>query len=108
MPGVEECDGRCCELIQLAGMPALKGSTGINGRPGDRELIIGMLAPVGPDIEGTLRYVCLNFDQESRKCKIYESRPEMCYDYPYLSKCEYCGGEFPEEIKEQIRRERGL
>lgn len=37
-------------------------------------------------------FTCRNWDEESRLCKIYETRPQMCRGYPYGKLCEHgCG-----------------
>lgn len=34
-------------------------------------------------------YTCKNYDGEKGQCKIYETRPNMCRNYPYASPCGY-------------------
>ena len=34
-------------------------------------------------------YTCKNFDKKTRKCTIYEIRPQMCREYPYGRGCNY-------------------
>ena len=41
-------------------------------------------------------WTCVNFDKESRLCKIYESRPYMCRKYPEDHSCGYSGCNFKE------------
>lgn len=37
-------------------------------------------------------FTCKNWDEESRLCKVYETRPQMCKGYPYGNVCEHgCG-----------------
>ena len=33
--------------------------------------------------------VCRFLDRETRKCTVYEARPEICRDYPGLKRCGY-------------------
>lgn len=33
--------------------------------------------------------VCINFDQEKRRCTVYESRPGVCRSYPESKHCGY-------------------
>ena len=33
--------------------------------------------------------VCMFFDQEKRRCNVYESRPGVCREYPDSSRCGY-------------------
>ncbi len=34
-------------------------------------------------------YTCKHYDKKSRKCTIYEMRPQMCREYPYGRSCNY-------------------
>lgn len=36
-------------------------------------------------------YTCKNYDTATGNCKVYETRPHMCSDYPYGSSCKYMG-----------------
>lgn len=37
-------------------------------------------------------FTCKNWDEDSRLCKIYETRPQMCKGYPYGQVCQHgCG-----------------
>lgn len=37
-------------------------------------------------------FTCKNWDEDSRLCKVYETRPSMCKGYPYGKPCEHgCG-----------------
>ena len=38
------------------------------------------------DIFGT---ICVFFDQDTRRCGIYEARPQTCRDYPGVKRCGY-------------------
>ena len=33
--------------------------------------------------------VCTFFDQDARRCGVYEARPKVCRDYPDSSRCGY-------------------
>lgn len=35
-------------------------------------------------------YTCKNWNEETRECGVYESRPDMCATYPYGSPCYHC------------------
>jgi Fe-S-cluster containining protein len=54
-------------------------------------------------------FTCKNWDEETRLCKIYEDRPQMCRDYPYGKECQHgCGLEcgVPSEERQKIREEK--
>lgn len=47
-------------------------------------------------------FTCKNWDEESRLCKVYETRPQMCKGYPYGKLCEHgCGFEGGTPLKTQ-------
>jgi Fe-S-cluster containining protein len=53
-------------------------------------------------------FTCRHWDEETRLCRIYEDRPQMCRDYPYGQECQHgcgvtCGVSSEERIK--IREE---
>lgn len=44
-------------------------------------------------------YMCSNWNEETRRCNIYEDRPPMCSAFPYGEPCRYgcsCVGERPD------------
>lgn len=41
--------------------------------------------------EGMALYKCKNWDEDTKLCTKYESRPDMCAAYPYERPCEHCG-----------------
>lgn len=110
------CPAYCCVVLPIVG--TLEEIADDTEDP-DSPLIASMLEPLthrqavarakkfdvptpirkhekGPD---TLWYRCRNWDEETRLCRIYESRPEMCRDYPYHRGCHNgCGYEPPKEI----------
>lgn len=54
----------------------------------------------GRESDGHL-YTCRHFDDDTRLCRIYERRPEMCRDFPYAQEggCEYeCGYSAPLDV----------
>lgn len=38
---------------------------------------------------GIYHYTCKHFDKKTSNCTIYESRPQVCVDYPYGRPCNY-------------------
>lgn len=77
--------------------PYLKGNHVINSRHNyeDMDTIMNMVIPISPSREKLNShigesaskngnwYTCKNFDKETRNCKIYNTRPRMCRDFPY-------------------------
>ena len=62
---VPECTGLCCSSFTL-GEPELSD-------PFIRDMLIDL---------GDGHYSCKHWDTETRLCRIYEQRPQMCRDYP--------------------------
>ena len=96
------CSGQCCEGFVLSGPGrslhrddvdrALKlrkwgrvlvGKADVTGSNVD---VFQMVRPVEDDIDENgneyTRFTCVNFDTETRNCRIYDSRPPMCRLYP--------------------------
>lgn len=94
---------------------SIKGNKAINSRSGfqDIQIVAEMVISISPSREKLEShigesagkngnwYTCRNFDKETRNCKIYDSRPRMCRDFPYgilaendKTKCYYksCNG----------------
>lgn len=56
---------------------------------------------LGEDTEGHW-YKCRHWDEDTRLCTIYDSRPTMCRDFPYARKCDYgCDYRPPPSIIQQ-------
>lgn len=101
------CDGRCCERFFFPLTPedlATKAGCIERGeetyKDGAEEFltIANMLIYLEPDDKpneetGDLGawYTCKNWDTETRRCMIYETRPMMCRGYPYGKECTSCG-----------------
>jgi len=44
-------------------------------------------------------YACRHWDEETRLCRIYEHRPQICRDFPYDEECRHgCGYRPPPEV----------
>lgn len=108
------CDGSCCERFFLPLKPDEVWSYYEEYLRGEREdkhadikLIGPMVIPLddegldGEDAKRGFWYTCKHWDKDTRLCKIYEFRPKMCRDYPYISPCVYCGWVNEEYIEEQ-------
>lgn len=71
------------------------------GAHSEQHQVANMLVSLGEDFVGPCRhsygptgarsywYRCRNYDTESRLCTAYDSRPDMCRNYPYRSTCRY-------------------
>jgi Fe-S-cluster containining protein len=61
------------------------------GRPGEAAVLADMLIPLGTstygDGEKSFLYTCRHHDTETGDCRIYETRPMMCSEYPYGNEC---------------------
>jgi Fe-S-cluster containining protein len=55
----------------------------------DGQQIVAMLTPRDPL---TTTFGCSNYDAVSRRCTIYDVRPQVCVLYPNGPACPYCGG----------------
>ena len=97
---VPSCDGRCCSSFYLStSLPelweqyqqAILGTLDYSDNSIEDIMIIApMIYEVEVGEEGQ-KYSCRHWDRETFKCKIYDKRPTMCRDYPYQTKCDYCG-----------------
>lgn len=95
----DRCTGHCCERFYLPWTPAeLKRRA--KDHPDDKQL--NQVAEMVIFLEyGTNKhslrpgqhfgnwYTCKNFDTKTRGCTIYETRPDMCREYPYSEPCDY-------------------
>ena len=86
---LSKCDGRCCELFALSKPHEhlIAHQTDIQ----DGETIAGMVISQGQSNDGVWLFSCQHFDTDSRRCRIYEQRPDMCRRYPYDGRCGFCG-----------------
>lgn len=116
------CDGRCCSLFTYT-VPleqiADRYAAG-EGAAGDLQLL-ELLYPLTPEeareralrfkVEGLFGsgiakdqppengyYSCRAWDEETRLCTIYDTRPQMCRGYPYGRGCQHgCSYEVGED-----------
>ena len=82
------CTGECCSDFILSQAP--------NSDTPDDKLIRAMVIPNG---KGKGHFTCRFWDEETRLCLIYQSRPQMCRDFPdaYSGPCSFCGWTQDEE-----------
>lgn len=119
---VNACDGRCCAVFPFHRTPTdmreswsdFSDDISVDGRNGlDCLMIADMLIPLATDeakdrceqfgidpkyvdlyeAEGMQGYTCKNWNEETRECGVYESRPDMCATYPYARECFHCGSD---------------
>lgn len=78
------CTGDCCacfyldEDVQLAIM---------NGQEPDDQKIRVMIIP----LDGEGHFTCRHWDAETKLCGIYETRPQICRDFPDEDGCDNPG-----------------
>jgi Fe-S-cluster containining protein len=108
----DRCTGRCCESFTLTGIGYTPGEIDafLRMRATDgvqiadmviplRRIVAGAEVPNGSQASceptgGGWVFTCKHFDLVNRDCGIYETRPGMCRDFPYGSRCEHgerCG-----------------
>lgn len=101
------CNGKCCEKFYLHLTPEQIQETYQyyvdTGRDIHDISIIGpMVQPLEKDSESSgWWYTCKHWDQETKLCNIYISRPQMCRDYPYRDACNNCGWLNKEYVESQ-------
>ena len=107
------CTGQCCERFFLPRSPLELWTqyedwliAGMSSEL-DIDKIAPMVTPLEQEGSGYW-YSCKHFDTETRLCKIYESRPNMCRDYPYDSPCRYCGLENEDYQSREVLPEGGV
>lgn len=89
------CTGQCCAAFPLTITDADDLSGVVDGEqirsmivPITAEEAVERMARLYPDSPVEMRdvdkqwYRCIHWDEETRLCKIYEDRPQMCRDYP--------------------------
>jgi Fe-S-cluster containining protein len=100
---VSNCDGRCCAVFYL---PVNHYEAGRWPYFSEGEQIAGMVVSLTP-VAAELRrvrfgipypfrayhaYTCVHWDEDTRLCREYETRPLMCSEFPYDSPCPHgCG-----------------
>lgn len=69
----------------------------------DAEQIHAMLIPLGK-VRGQELFTCRHFDKDEGNCTIYETRPQMCRDFPGPNLCPYrnCASHGPQNIVRRI------
>lgn len=108
------CGGQCCAVFWIPNYDDLRERP---ERYDDGAYILDMLRPLtreqarvrgllhGVEVskllrpsrnEGAILATCKHWDEETRLCGAYESRPRMCLDYPYGNGCSHgCDYDIP-------------
>lgn len=102
------CVGHCCKAFFLPYSKEEMERKTKEGcfSPSDSQ-VAGMIIPLGnftqlsPELqamfppgehdESSNFYTCKNHDIVTGNCRVYETRPAMCKDYPYGHSCKYIG-----------------
>lgn len=105
----DRCTGNCCnEFVMTIGDSVEAIRTRLLTNVYDGHFIADMLIPIRPLVAGSKLpngdvlkaedvgtrcigwvFTCKHFDREKRACTVYESRPNMCREYPYGKPCEH-------------------
>lgn len=105
------CSGHCCRRFTLLYSPeelAIFRQRTADGEATceDIEIIEPMVIylgkhnydpQLGTPVDAPMHhYTCKNFDEASGDCRIYETRPGMCRNFPYDGSCRFrgCTSEF--------------
>lgn len=106
---VPGCTGACCDPVKLPAAEYVRLRLD-PGSVNDGEVLVDMLrgapsagdlldlavvdrlkARAGQERAVLLHLTCRHFDQASRRCGIYDRRPQMCSSFPNGGPCEFCG-----------------
>lgn len=94
----EILDGGYAEAVQIARMvvPLSDEAAAVRARRFGiaEERVARMVAQDGDHL-----YTCRWWDEASRLCTTYATRPGMCRDYPYDFTCEHCAYEAPADVQ---------
>lgn len=52
---------------------------------------------LAPDEPPATFFTCRHWDEGTRLCTAYETRPQMCRRFPYAKECHACGGRLDPE-----------
>jgi Fe-S-cluster containining protein len=109
------CNGQCCVAFPLSG-PLWRVKSMHRDADGffkiSKEEAAARHREVGvfrgsPDdaYSGQDYHTCSHLDPETRLCRIYERRPDICSGYPYGTGCAYCDYELtPMELALYVHR----
>jgi Fe-S-cluster containining protein len=91
-----QCTGQCCQRIVVLGLTYQDIREKAFANPEWKEIqqlrkMLHTIERVDDERYHGDIFACKNWDPETRLCKIYETRPNMCRIFPYDMKCRYCG-----------------
>ena len=87
---MSRCTGHCCRRFPIGDSTPEQWADPLwFGKAKDGQFIADMLISLGTDDTGKYHYTCRHFNVETGNCMAYESRPDMCRDYPYGNPCEH-------------------
>ena len=102
----DRCRGGCCRAFYLPVTPEeILGRRFYDGRVRDGRQIAEMVRHLGrfqagqtptPMLDAPSRtagdyYTCINLDEPTGNCRIYDHRPDLCRTYPNGGRCQYEG-----------------
>jgi len=86
-----KCTGECCEVFFLP-LSSQKELDELTNKVEQHELLQKLFR----HDEGN-NFTCTAWDPKTKKCTVYDSRPNLCARYPYGRECAYCGAKTDEE-----------
>lgn len=94
---VKECTGQCCEELYVD-IFNIERDNDTYGQDSEHKLYDEMLifSRISPE-HGEPLFHCSFWDKDTRKCGIYDRRPQMCSKFPYTGACQWCGGRLTTE-----------
>jgi Fe-S-cluster containining protein len=105
------CTGGCCAVFPVGGLTYAELEARYY-RIKDGATIFDMVRPLAPEeartraatfgvsVPSQSAFMCVRWDEETRRCTRYEERPEMCSDYPYAGECDHgCGHREPDHVR---------
>jgi Fe-S-cluster containining protein len=87
---MSSCTGKCCEdfcvgTSRFKDLEDLATQSPLSEIPDIVEMLI-----VIDHREDHDRYTCRHWNPQTHLCMIYDTRPDMCRQYPYEGTCEHC------------------
>lgn len=101
---MDRCTGHCCRQFFLPVRPGELAERAAEENDSEIRTVARMAIPIAREdwqelcvtddceaveAQGGWMYTCKNFDTVAGNCTIYETRPNMCRDYPYGRACRY-------------------
>lgn len=84
------CPARCCEQLALHPTIEMVERFAMNGSA-ESDFVLDMLLERSDlPSEPEPFYACKHLDRATKRCTVYEIRPQMCRDYPGDAPCKWC------------------